>query len=329
MWQDRRMAYAILRTQKLKSAVAVFRSLKHAFREQETPNADAEQTPDNTHIGATSSREAMEAFRARLPEKHRKDAVLAIEYLVTGSPAAINAKDRASQDAYFRDALDWIKARHGAENVVYAGIHRDEVTNPHMYAYVVPRVGEKLNCRAYLGGAKALSRMQTDFAEQVGKAHGLERGLEGSKARHKAVKAYYGRLVAPLPKAPNVDVPDPSMGERINLRAYGVRVAQSVVDQLRPYTDMLRAKARDQELAKKAAEEARATAIALDKHLKPIREALQPLSYSETNKTIDALANIVNKAVEAAKQEKLQKAAQQQAAKEANRAPGRDSDLSR
>ena len=47
-------------------------------------------------------------------------------------------KPKSEQDAYFRDSLEWLKQRHGAENVVYAGIHRDETT-PHMYAYVVPR----------------------------------------------------------------------------------------------------------------------------------------------------------------------------------------------
>ena len=41
------MGYAILRTQKLKSPVAVQRSLKHAMREQDTPNADPAKTPDN------------------------------------------------------------------------------------------------------------------------------------------------------------------------------------------------------------------------------------------------------------------------------------------
>ena len=56
------MDYAILRIQKLKSAVAVRNSLKHAFREQETPNADSESTPNNTHIGAESSLEAIKKF---------------------------------------------------------------------------------------------------------------------------------------------------------------------------------------------------------------------------------------------------------------------------
>jgi uncharacterized protein with PIN domain len=197
MGQNRIMKYAILRVQKLKSAVGIRRSMKHAFREQETPNADAQRTPENTHIGASSSAEALRGFRARLPEKVRKNAVLAVEYLMTASPEVMASKSREAQDAYFRDALAWLKARHGAENVVYAGIHRDEKT-PHMYAYVVPidPVG-KLNCRHFLGGAKALSEMQDDFVLAVGKQHGLERGIKGSKAHHTTVQQYYAAISQP------------------------------------------------------------------------------------------------------------------------------------
>ena len=152
------MGYAILRTQKLKSKQEVRRSLKHSFREQETPNADPNLTPENTHIGAENTREAIQKIEARLPEKIRKNGVLAIEYLITASPEDMQGKTRAQQDAYFTDARQWLEDRHSAENVVYAGIHRDETT-PHMYAYVVPIDGKgNLNCRAFLGGAKALSK---------------------------------------------------------------------------------------------------------------------------------------------------------------------------
>lgn len=184
------MAFAILRTQKLKAAVAVRRSLKHAFRAQNTPNADPARLKENSHLGANSVEEAMKAFQNRLPEKIRKNGVLAIEYLITGSPDGMNSKSRRDQDAYFTDALAWLKERHGAENLIYAGIHRDETT-PHLYAYVVPLDPQgKLNCRHFLGGAKALSQMQTDFAERVGQRHGLQRGIEGSKARHTTVRQY-------------------------------------------------------------------------------------------------------------------------------------------
>ncbi len=193
------MAFAILRTQQLKAAVAVRRSLKHAFRAQDTPNADPDRLGENSHLGANSVDEAMKAFQNRLPEKIRKNGVLAIEYLITGSPDGMNSKSRRDQDAYFTDALAWLKERHGAENLIYAGIHRDETT-PHLYAYVVPLDPQgKLNCRHFLGGAKALSQMQTDFAERVGQRHGLQRGIEGSKARHTTVRQYYAALQQETP----------------------------------------------------------------------------------------------------------------------------------
>ena len=192
------MGFAILRTQKLKSPVAVRRSMTHAFREQDTPNADPSRTSDNTHFGAQSMAEGLAAFNATLPAKHRKDAVQCIEYLFTASPDAMNAMSRVAQDRYFSDALDWLKGRHGDDNVVYAGIHRDEST-PHMYAYVVPRDPDtgNLNCRRWLGGAKALAQMQTDFAEKVGLKHGLRRGIEHSRARHTTIREFYGALGRP------------------------------------------------------------------------------------------------------------------------------------
>ena len=184
------MNYAILRTQKLKAAGAVWRSLKHAFREQPTPNADPARAAKNVHLGATSAAEAMQKVRDRLPEKHRKDAVLCIEYLVTYSPERDGSIDRR---AYFNDALQWLKDRHGAANVVYSGLHYDEKT-PHMYAYVVPldESTGRLNCRKWLGGSRALSEMQTDFAQTVGARHNLERGIKGSRAVHQRVQRHYG-----------------------------------------------------------------------------------------------------------------------------------------
>lgn len=297
------MAYAILRTQKLKTAIAVHRSMKHAFRAQETPNADPERLTSNTHIGAHSVQEGMAAFRSRVPEKHRKDAVLAIEYLVTGSPEGMNAKTRDQQDAYLYDALTWLKAKHGAENVVYAGIHRDETT-PHMYAYVVPRVGDKLNCRAFLGGAKALTEMQTEFASSVGAKHGLERGLEGSKARHTTISQYYARVSSKTPPALSIDVPEPSLSDRLNPLGYGQKVAHSVLDQLAPTFAVLQAKAQESDLAKKQAKEARASFEDLDQRLKPLVDVLRPLNQEE-RKTVVNVATLAGKKLEEAQKTRV------------------------
>jgi hypothetical protein len=256
------MNKAILRIQKLKSPVAVRRSMMHAFREQNTPNADPALTNNNTHIGAENVAEAIQRFNAALPEgKIRKNAVWAVEYLITASPEAMASKDQSAQDAYFSDALAWLHDKHGVDNVVYAGIHRDETTS-HMYAYVVPKDEQgKLNCRAFFGEKDALSKMQTHFIERVGHKHALERGVEGSKAHHMNIRQYYGRVNAATPKTRDIDVPDGKWFE--SKQAYGERVAQTLLDQLAPEVLILRAKAQQTDLAlqkAKVAEQGKALA---------------------------------------------------------------------
>lgn len=186
------MSYAILRTAKLKSMGEIGGSLAHTFRTRETPNADPERGHLN-EFGAGDTPESIKAaLAARLPEKRRSDAVLCVEYFIGASPEHFaNGQDGA---AYFADAVAWLKAKHGAENVVATAVHRDE-TSPHLVAYVVPLDDQgKLNAKAFLGGKAKLSAMQTDFATQVGQKHGLERGIEGSKATHQSIKQYYAVL---------------------------------------------------------------------------------------------------------------------------------------
>lgn len=309
------MKYAILRTQKLKSGQAVRRSLAHAYREQDTPNADASRTPDNTHIGAESGREALERFNGMLPDKVRKNAVLAVEYLVTASPEAMQAKTRKEQDAYFADALEWLKERHGAGNVVCAGIHRDETT-PHMYAYVVPKDERgKLNCRAFLGGSKALSEMQTEFAEKVGRQHGLERGTERSRARHTSIREYYGRVQAAERPAPGVNVPEPSVSERLRPKDYGQRVANSVLEQIGPDWKRMQAKATATDAAREEARREREQAAKLRDELRQQRERADKLQ--QTANTLYQVAQLFSPE-EVKERAARQKEARQERAREAN-----------
>lgn len=206
--------FAILRVQKLKAAVAVHRSAKHTYREQDTPNADPARTPANEHFGPQGVDGLMQAFNDRKPAKHRKDAVQCIEVFVGASPEAMDAKNEAEQRAYLVDSLDWIKGKFGAENVIGASIHRDETT-PHLVAYVVPvdPASGRLNARKWLGGQRALSEMQTDFAANVGLKHDLRRGMEGSKATHKAVRQWYAELGQVAEQAQQSAVPPITPGE--------------------------------------------------------------------------------------------------------------------
>jgi hypothetical protein len=185
--------FAILRTAKLKSFGNVGGSLSHTYRTRETTNADPDRADTNEH-SHNSPAEVMQALRDRLPDKYRKDAVIGLEYFVGASPQWFDGKTREQQDAYFRESIDWLEKRHGKENVVGWSIHRDE-TSPHLVAYVVPMSDRgTLNAKQWTGGAAALSKMQTDFAKNVGARNDLERGIEGSKAHHQTIKGFYAQI---------------------------------------------------------------------------------------------------------------------------------------
>lgn len=203
------MAMAILRTAKLKSMGNVAASLSHTYRTRETHNADPKRYAENTL--ERSPQAVLEDLKAKLPDKRRKDAVLCIEYMVSASPQWFEGKSRAQQDAYFEEAKRWLTERHGAANVLDFSIHRDE-KSPHAVAYVVPLAQGKLNAKKWLGGRAALSAMQTDFAKRVGNRHGLERGVEGSKATHTTVKEFYAALNAPLK---HVEIPAQAVEARM------------------------------------------------------------------------------------------------------------------
>lgn len=181
------MNFAILRVAKLKNIGALAASGQHNFRERDTKNADGHRTPMNQNGGAKSARELVQSVSDLLPQKRRKDAVIALEYLVTASPEHFGPDWRERENfgtEYFNDALKWLAARHGPENVVCATVHLDEST-PHLVAYVVPKTKDgRLAAKDFCGGRAVLSKMQTSFAQEVGQKHGLQRGVEKSGAVH-------------------------------------------------------------------------------------------------------------------------------------------------
>lgn len=241
------MAFAILRTSKLKSFGEIGSSLSHNYRTRKTPNADATRTHKNEHE-IRSAYSAMEAIKGRMPDKVRKNAVLCVEYLITASPEW-SEWGKEGEKEFFDKSLEFLKAKHGAENVITTSIHRDETT-PHLIAYVVPLDEKgKLNAREFLGGRQKLSQMQTTFAEEV-KSLGLERGLEGSKAEHKTIKEYYAEIQKPVPAVknnkvlaikmldPNKDQPKLGFLDRFNTKEeYGAVIMDIVYDNVQKQID--------------------------------------------------------------------------------------------
>jgi hypothetical protein len=174
-----------MRVEKVKTMSSLAARGRHNFREQDTPNADSERSGLNVIEGAKSTDELLQAVSDLLPSKRRKDAVIGLEYLITASPEHFGdwmKNENYGQD-YFADAIRWLEEKHGKANVVCKTVHLDEST-PHLAAFVVPLKDGKLNAKAFTGGAKVLAQMQTSFAVEVGAKHGLDRGVERSKAVH-------------------------------------------------------------------------------------------------------------------------------------------------
>ena len=189
--------FAIMRCKKLSGMGSVAGALKHCYRERETPNADPERTPANEHAAATSTDEAMGRMRALLPEKRRRDAVLAVEYLMTASPEWWQEASRKQQDEFFQRARKWLADKYGADRVVTSTIHRDE-TSPHLSAFVVPLTRDgRLSAREFVGGRQKMRDDQTSYAAAVADL-GLSRGIEGSRARHQSIRDYYAALKQPV-----------------------------------------------------------------------------------------------------------------------------------
>jgi hypothetical protein len=182
--------FAILRTGKIKSVEQLRHGLRHIYRAGHTMNADEYRKEENSCLVSGTADEALERFRAMLPEKRRKDAVLAIEYLVTASPEAMHGMPEQQRYDYMNRALEWVRERHGAENVFAGSIHRDETTD-HMHVYVMPKVGDRLCAQHFLGGPKAMAAMQDDFARRVGEPSGLERGVRRSGRKHTKIREWY------------------------------------------------------------------------------------------------------------------------------------------
>jgi 5S rRNA maturation endonuclease (ribonuclease M5) len=197
------MAYGICRIQKLKAG-AVGRSAQHTSRKRETPNADPEKQhiriigqPDNPY---TPDLETL--VRQHIGEQTiRKNAVLAVEFLLTASPEYFRPSDPGKAGHYEQKQLEdfqqkaceWLQTRYG-DRIVRAELHLDEST-PHIHAYMVPLDEKgKLNCRALLGGSRyRLSELQDDFAAAMAPL-GLERGIKGSRAKHTEVRKYYAAI---------------------------------------------------------------------------------------------------------------------------------------
>lgn len=187
--------YAIMRVAKIKDVRGVVMALKHNTRENFPDNADPKRAQYNAFLGG-STLECMARYNERLPGKVRKNAVMAIELVMTASPTATlptNTADKAHWDAYLNDCDRWaLSVFGGKENLLHIAHHWDETT-PHTHVIFNPIFEGKLNARHFIGGSRSrLQELQDDFYEKVGKKYQLMRGVsrEETRAEHTHHKYY-------------------------------------------------------------------------------------------------------------------------------------------
>ena len=130
-----------------------------------------------------------ERIKELAPKRKIKDDAVLITSFILGSDKEFFDRITAEQQKqFFADYTDFFSERYGKENVVSAVVHLDEST-PHLHLNLMPVTDGRL-CAKKLFDRTALRDLQTDFYETVGKKYGLERGKEGSTAKHLDTVAY-------------------------------------------------------------------------------------------------------------------------------------------
>lgn len=276
---EQTMALAICRIKKLKSWGDLCGSVLHTTRERVTPNADP--SVNNLQLIGRSNDPNLETMVKTSigDQKIRKNAVLAVEMLLSASADYFRPNDPTNAGVYDQNRLDdfttastqWLLKQY-RERVVLAQLHLDEAT-PHIHAYIVPLDERgKLSCWALFGGSRdRLSSLQDSFAAAV-KHLGIERGIKGSIATHTEVKDYYADVNR---DSLNLDLeqqlPIPIKSERA--KEYRERVKEA----LQPTLDIINHQLSHRQRALKQKEDAQQKALASERERQKLEKRVKEL----------------------------------------------------
>jgi hypothetical protein len=166
-----------MRMEKVKNKAGLTGRLRHNTRERVTPNIDTKKTFKNWVDGGSVS-QVMKRYSQMLPDKIRKNAVVAVEVMMTASPDF-----KGDWEQYLKNCDQWAAELFGKENVLSIAHHFDETT-PHTHILVMPLKDKKLNAKHFIGGSRdRMTELQSDVFEKVGYQAGLDRGQLRSETR--------------------------------------------------------------------------------------------------------------------------------------------------
>ena len=216
------MGYAVLHLEKAKGTDS--RMSAHIERTVHPKNADRTRTHLNRELvqfpeGVRNRTQAI-AHRIETAGIRRKvsaNQVKAIRILLTGSNRDMKQMEAEGRiEDWCNDSLKWIRETYGEQNLVSAVLHMDEKT-PHIHATVIPIVtGERRKagqeeqngkkkyrkknpqdvrlCADDVMARHRLKHYQDTYAQAMNK-YGLQRGVDGSLAKHISTMQYYKQLV--------------------------------------------------------------------------------------------------------------------------------------
>ena len=214
------MGYAVLHMEKTSGTDAAMSA--HIERTIKPKNADESRTHLNRELirfpnGVENRTQAIQhrLDTAGLTRKIGNNQVRAIRVRLTGTHEAMERiTNEGRLDGWCSDNLKYLADTFGRENIVSAVLHMDEQT-PHIHATLVPIVkGERKRkkkeqvkrryrkkptdaarlCADEIMTRAKLKSYQDTYAQTMS-IYGLQRGIDGSEARHISTRQYYRDLM--------------------------------------------------------------------------------------------------------------------------------------
>ena len=188
---------------------------KNADRTRTHLNRELVQFPEGVRNRTQAIAQRIET--AGIRRKVSANQVKAIRVLLTGSNKDMKQMEAEGRiEDWCNDSLKWIRETYGEQNLVSAVLHMDEKT-PHIHATVIPIVtGERRKagqeeqngkkkyrkknpqdvrlCADDVMARHRLKHYQDTYAQAMNK-YGLQRGVDGSLAKHISTMQYYKQLV--------------------------------------------------------------------------------------------------------------------------------------
>ncbi len=215
------MGYAVLHMEKTSGTDAAMSA--HIERTIKPKNADESRTHLNRELirfpnGVENRTQAIQhrLDTAGLTRKIGNNQVRAIRVLLTGTHEDMERiTNEGRLDGWCSDNLKYLADTFGRENIVSAVLHMDEQT-PHIHATLVPIVkGERKRKKKEEQVRKRYRKKPTETARlcaddimtraklksyqdtyaQAMSGYGLQRGIDGSEAKHITTRKYYRDLM--------------------------------------------------------------------------------------------------------------------------------------